>query len=107
MKTFLTLELFDAKERKKEFKAVKKYYMHLASVCEKLSYQPKISVLIPVYRVNHEYFKECLESVTKQVYKNWELCIVDDCSSDPVIAGYCLQYQLKYPGKIHFTENLK
>ena len=42
---------------------------------------PKVSVIIPVYKVE-DYLDECLESVVKQTYKNIELIIIDDCSTD-------------------------
>lgn len=44
-------------------------------------YNPLISVLIPVYNVNGEFLKECIESVLMQSYKNFEICIVDDAST--------------------------
>ena len=40
-----------------------------------------VSIITPSY--NSEMFiKECIESVISQTYKEWELIIVDDCSSD-------------------------
>lgn len=41
---------------------------------------PKISVLMPVYNVTDPILTEAVESVRKQIYKNWELVLVDDCS---------------------------
>ena len=43
-----------------------------------------ISIITPTY--NHErYIGECIESVLKQTYKNWEMLIVDDASSDKTV----------------------
>ena len=40
-----------------------------------------ISVIIPVYN-GEQYIEKTIESVMEQTYTNWELIIVDDCSSD-------------------------
>lgn len=42
---------------------------------------PKFSVIIPVYNVNYEYLNKCIDSVYKQCYTNWEICIYDDAST--------------------------
>ena len=42
---------------------------------------PAISVLIPVYNVE-EYLEECVESVLKQSYQDFEIILVDDFSTD-------------------------
>ena len=38
---------------------------------------PLISIIVPVYNVEHEAFRATLESVLAQTYGNWELCIAD------------------------------
>ncbi len=43
--------------------------------------QPLISVIIPVYNVE-KYLRECVESVINQTYKNIEIILVDDGSTD-------------------------
>jgi teichuronic acid biosynthesis glycosyltransferase TuaG len=42
---------------------------------------PLISIVTPVYN-SAKYLNETIQSVINQTYKNWELLIVDDCSTD-------------------------
>lgn len=42
---------------------------------------PLISIIIPIYNV-HDYLEKCLESVINQTYKNLEIIITDDGSTD-------------------------
>ena len=46
---------------------------------------PKISVVMPVYNPPLEFLQKAIASVVNQLYHNWELCIADDCSTDPTI----------------------
>src|SRR5712691_7380327 len=39
------------------------------------SYQPKISIVVPVYRVPFEIVDQMIASVVEQTYGNWELCL--------------------------------
>ena len=40
-----------------------------------------VSVLIPTYN-SAEFIKDCVESIINQTYKNIEIIIVDDASTD-------------------------
>ena len=50
-------------------------------VYEELKYRPLISLLIPVYNINRKFLSECLDSILEQSYDNFEVCLVDDCST--------------------------
>ena len=40
-----------------------------------------ISIIIPCYN-SEKYIQQTIQSVQNQTYKNWEMIIVDDCSTD-------------------------
>ena len=42
---------------------------------------PKVSIILANYN-EEKYIAEAIESVINQTYRNWELIIVDDASTD-------------------------
>ena len=45
------------------------------------SHQPLVSVVTPVYN-GEKYIAECIESVLRQTYENWEYVVVNNCGTD-------------------------
>lgn len=52
--------------------------------------EPLVSVIVPVYNVEL-YLEECLDSIREQSYKNFEVILVDDGSTDSS-SDICNQY---------------
>ena len=66
---------------------------------------PQISVIIPMYNVE-DYVGECLDSLLCQTFQDFEVIIVDDCSTDgsrEVVKNYLP----KFDGKLRLIESEK
>ena len=42
---------------------------------------PAVSVIIPIYNAE-KYIEQCLKSLLNQTLKNFEVIVIDDCSTD-------------------------
>ncbi len=65
----------------------------MAKDIEKFKYQPLISIILPVYNPPERFLYECLDSIIDQVYENIEICIADDCSTNPQIKKIIESYK--------------
>lgn len=62
---------------------------------DKLEYKPLLSIVMPVYNVEEIWLRTAIESVRKQLYPQWELCIADDNSSQPHVRKVLEEYARK------------
>lgn len=69
-----------------------------------LSYNPLISVVVPVYNVADEMLIAMIESVRNQTYTNWELCLVDDKSTQESVRTVLSKYEGMDKIKITYRE---
>ena len=58
-------------------------------------YRPLFSVCIPVYNVEEKWLRKCIASVENQYYEHWQLCLADDCSTDPRVRDILKEYEWK------------
>ncbi|MGN0973214.1 MAG: glycosyltransferase [Bacilli bacterium] len=71
----------------------------------KQKYNPLISIVVPVYNVPIKYLEECIDSVLNQNYSNWELCLVDDCSTNEDIKPTLEKYEkMDKRIKVHYRK---
>lgn len=72
------------------------------------NYNRMISIIIPIYNVE-KYIIDCLKSVEKQKYTNYEVILVDDCGTDSsmqLVNSFLQSSSLKGKTQIlHHTKN--
>ena len=62
-----------------------------------LPYRPTISIVTPVYNTEKRWLEKAIESVLAQVYEQWELCLVDDASTDAHVGPLLREYAASDP----------
>jgi glycosyltransferase involved in cell wall biosynthesis len=67
----------------------------MAEVIRTWTSRPRISILLPTYNTDARLLCEAIESVRKQIYSNWELCIADDASPAPHVRKILEDYARK------------
>lgn len=63
-----------------------------------------VSIIMPVYN-SENFIDETIKSVLAQTYKNWELIVVDDCSTDKSHA--IVEDYAKHDSRIHLYQTKK
>lgn len=70
---------------------------------KRVDFQPKVSIVVPNY--NHEsYLDRRLASIYEQTYRNIEVILLDDCSSDNSLE-VMERYRAKYPDITRLERN--
>ncbi len=64
--------------------------------------QPLFSILVANYN-NGVFFKDCWHSIISQTYDNWEVIIVDDCSTDASLE--LIQHSLGNESRVRIYKN--
>lgn len=70
-----------------------KEYTCMKNMISEFKYLPKISILMPVWNIEKQWLVKAIESIQKQTYENWELCIADDYSTKSYIKPFLKQLQ--------------
>lgn len=68
------------------------------------SHEVTVSIVMPAYNAE-EHIEEAINSVISQTYENWELLVIDDCSSDRT-AEVAKAFE-KIDSRIHVFRNSK
>lgn len=69
--------------------------LEMAETQKIFSYQPVISVVMPVFNPPEQFLRQAIESVINQIYPYWELCIADDASTHPYVNSVLQEYAAK------------
>ena len=72
---------------------------------ESFAHKPLISVIMPTYNSESKWLIAAIESVIKQIYPYWELCIADDASTKATVRPILERYARTDPRiKVIFRE---
>lgn len=58
-----------------------------------LPFQPRITVVTPVYNTDPRWLRACIESVRRQAYHHWQLSLADDASTSPETRAVLREYE--------------
>lgn len=62
---------------RKKYEVTEEELVQQKQEAKQFAIRPLFSVIVPVYKTNPQYLREMIESVQRQTYPDWELCIAD------------------------------
>ncbi len=68
------------------------------------THMPRVSVLTPIYNTNHAHLRECIESILKQTFTDFEFIILNDSPDNDALEKLVLSYD---DARIHYVKNEK
>ena len=67
----------------------------LAGASESFKTNPQFSIIVPLYNTSLPFLKAMIDSVIKQTYPYWQLCLADGSDqAHPEVGALCQQYSL-------------
>lgn len=86
---------------------VESVYLNQKSMKEdlsKLKVKPKFSIIFPVWNKSEEMLQSALDSITSQIYTNWEICISDGSSKGVKESKEFLEgFKKEYPKRVKLS----
>lgn len=69
-----------------------------------LKIKPKFSVIFPVWNKSEDMLSKALDSITSQVYENWEICISDGSTEHiEETRAFLKEFQNEYEDRVKFS----
>ena len=62
---------------------------------QQFEYEPKFSIVVPLFQTKEIYLRALIESVENQTYGNWELCLADGSGANSPLEKIVAEYQKK------------
>ncbi|KKP44653.1 MAG: family 2 glycosyl transferase [candidate division WS6 bacterium GW2011_GWF1_33_233] len=82
-------------------------YLNEESMIEDLNslkIKPKFSVIFPVWNKSEDMLSKALDSITSQVYENWEICISDGSTEHiEETRAFLKEFQNEYEDRVKFS----
>ncbi len=64
---------------------------------------PLISILVPVYNTEAWLLWLMRQSVERQTYPNWEVCLANDASTEPHVGRFLASWQAAQPERVRYV----